>query len=111
MKTKTILLFQLLLFFYFNTFSQSWTDPICDGNDIISAPYYERSCSYSSDAFNNYWKMLSGDYYVPDNHTPTKTILVNFNVFLDNNGQNNYPNNQSTLDKFNSIISRSLKTF
>jgi len=81
MKTKTVISIIFVLI-NLNSFSQSWSDPICNGDDIIFLPNYERSCTNNSNAFNDYWKKLSYEYYIPDNHTPIKTILVNFNVFL-----------------------------
>jgi hypothetical protein len=79
-------------------------------NDIVLPPSASgistygagATCTGVSASFNSKYNTLA--YHVPDAGTPIKTIKVNFNVFQDASGGNNWPNNAATLATFNQMI-------
>lgn len=104
MKTKLSTIFLICILIAINAYPQSWIPAVND--DDILPPFEQdlRLCTRASDAFNNIWGRLAFDYYEPDAQMPVKTVLLNFNIFLDDNGINNYPNNQATFDFFDEVL-------
>ena len=88
--------------------SQEPGNPVCTGNDEVPPePYTEKNynCLRSSFSYINNWGNLNFSYYEPDINQSLKTIRINFVVIQDDYGQNNYPNNQTTIDFFNTTVS------
>lgn len=54
------------------------------------------NCNYSSDAWFEY---RSPDYWIPDENTPLKTILVNWVILRDDNGENGWQDTQQFRDQ------------
>lgn len=93
----------LVLFAYMLNFIDSFGQKIdYFGNDVSFLHSKNITCPNSSDAFlNNYQLLVS---YIPGSETSIKTIPLNLNIFQDSTGGNNYPDNQSTIDRLQQIV-------
>lgn len=90
-------LFSLFLFLDIDKlYSQTAIPPIQNfDNDAISPPLnITNNCGMSSTDFLNYSDIST---YIPDNNTPIKIIMVNFNIFQKDDGSGNFQDN--TTDK------------
>jgi hypothetical protein len=81
-----------------------------DGCTTIAPPAFSgpstlsigATCTSTSASYNTKYNRYA--YHTPDANTPIKTIMVNINVFQDNSGGNNWPNNATSLSHFNQMI-------
>ncbi|MEQ1732672.1 MAG: T9SS type A sorting domain-containing protein [Bacteroidia bacterium] len=104
--SKSYLLILLVAMYVFTTNksrAQSYAN-----DRVLAAPLYvsptpaPAPLAYSSNAYLT--KYGRYEYHIPDASTPQKTIKLNINVFLDNAGGNNWPNNATTNTKFAQLI-------
>jgi hypothetical protein len=70
----------------------------------VSPPSEVRAsnCDQTSLAFTD--KYGRYDYHIPNSSTPVKTIMINFNVFQDDNGGNNWQDTPADLAHFDDIM-------
>lgn len=103
MKAK-LLFFVVLLFTSLSAFSQNPRDCNLDSNLFISNPTQTRgiNCSKSSETW--IYKYRTPGYWIPDQSTPLKTILVTFVICLKSDSTGGWPENSNTKNKIHKLI-------
>ena len=95
MKTKLLFLI-LTILFNFNLVAQDWECGTEEESNQYQTENTRAGCDNQSDTWIN--KYRTPGFWVPNENTPLKTILVNIIVCQDDAGENNWEDTQETRD-------------